>query len=247
MERFINRSMMLMLAAALLFTAGCTHEMQVTNLSTYVLPKNEVPASGTFDVAVTAYKGTYQDQPFFDAVVAGLKSNSQIRLIRTNWMADTKELGFDPAYLITIDVKPRFEGDKANFWTTWPGCYIFACSWGGFQYHCMVYTTVTIVPMPDKQAVDKLAKPATKDVPTNFDFKHCNFTRGFWSGTGWWFPGFGLHNIVTGLFFRDYEKQATEPFHTAVDATYGNFIANEIVKLCRDQKANTAEAKNTGN
>jgi hypothetical protein len=252
-ERVMSGKLWVVMLSMFLFAvAGCTHEMHVTNLSHYLVPKTEVGSSSTFDVAITAYEDTIQDRPFFNAVVEGLKNHPQIRLMRTDWTAEKKEQGFDPVHLITVNIKPKFKGDGVNFWTTWPGCYVFACAWGGYQYHCNIDTTVTLVPISDRlkarlAASGKSAEPATKDIPTNFDFKHCDFGRGFWSGTGWWFPGFGLHNIVTGMFFTDYEKQATTPFHTAADATYGKYVANEIVKLCHDQGADLAVTKNTGN
>ncbi len=78
-------------------------------------------------------------------------------------------------------------------------------------------------------ADDKGTPPASGEINTQFEMRHCSFSRGFWSGTGWWFPGYGATNIIVGAVYTGYDKKATGPFHKQVDDHYGDFIAEKIV------------------
>ena len=226
-----------LLAAVSFQLGGCTHEMELTNVSQFQVAQQSTSAEQAFDLAISSGSYGGEQVRFYDALVEGLRKHPQVRHLRTDWTADMTEVGFEPRYLIGVEIEPEFKGDGANFLTTWPGCYIFACAWDGYKYHCNTVTRVNVTPL-DGLALAEYADSGesetgrTEAIEADFDFKHCDFDRGFWSGTGWWFPGWGVHNIVTGIFFTDYEKKATAPFHAAADPVYGDYVANEIIKAC---------------
>ncbi len=78
-------------------------------------------------------------------------------------------------------------------------------------------------------------------VPMNFNFRHCSYKRGFWSGSAWWMPGYGLHNLITGFVYVGYDKSATKSFVDKSDEKYGAYIADKIVSMIVNEQKNKEE------
>ena len=221
----------LILTSVFFATAGCTHQMQVTNLQDYQVAQ----ISGTgIDVAVASTDVSGDEALYFNAIVEALRRHPHVDAVRTNWSHEKVEERFSPCYMVSLDVTPTYEGSGDNWIITWPGCYIFTCAWAGYRYHVNAVTDMDIVPL--ERARETMLKCGVtpqqhnESLTCDFDLRHCDFARGFWSGSGWWMPGFGLHNIIVGIFFTEYEPKATQPFHQAADRVYGDYIANKIVE-----------------
>ena len=224
--------LLIMLATVSFGITGCTHEMQIENIKDYeVTPVTGVPV----DVAIAAKYYSLDEAVYFDAFVTALRGHPHVNVVRTSWSQEKEEKGFNPGYIVSLDINPAYEGSGDNWIITWPGCYIFTCAWAGYKYSANVITDVNIVPCDKSsemmQKCGVTPQEQSESIACDFTFRHCDFGRGFWSGSGWWMPGFGLHNIFVGMFYTDYEPKATEPFHTAVDDTYGKYIANKIVEM----------------
>jgi len=76
----------------------------------------------------------------------------------------------------------------------------------------------------------------------HFNCRHCSHSRGFWSGSAWWMPGYGLHNIFTGFVYVNYDPAATEPFVEKSDETYGEYIAEKIVSMIANKQQGKEES-----
>jgi hypothetical protein len=225
---FLAMTLVLVLTASV----GCTHQMRVLNLDAYKVAPTEGPP---IDVAVAEFRGSADESFYFQAVVSALRSHPHVRTVRTNWRSQSAQEGFNPDHLVSIRVEPRYKGSGANFPITFPGFLIFVCAWNGYVYNADITTKVTVASLAEAESVPEQSstQPAgqTQDIQTTFDIRHCDFERGFWSGTGWWFPGWGLHNIVTGIVFINYDSDSTQPFHEKVDPTYGAYVAEKIVRM----------------
>jgi len=217
----------------LVLGTGCTHQMEVTNLSKYyTAPLSGVP----FDICVEPFRGANEEAIYFTAVVNGLRVHPHVGRVRVGRVPDEDELSiFNPSHVISLKIDPEYKGDSDNFVITWPGCYIFTCAWRGYDYHINIETSVRVSASPHAEAFlsgrGLRTIELSRTIETDFDLRHCDYGRGFWSGSGWWMPGWGLHNIIVGIFYTEYEPKATKPFHYAADGTYGEYAANEIVKL----------------
>jgi hypothetical protein len=228
-----RRWVLLLLTATVLagVTVGCTHEMQVKNLTDYYVAK---PTEGApLDVAIAPFKGNDDQQSYFQAVVAGLRKHPHVRLVQLDYNPTAQYDSFNPSHVVSLEVTPSYKGEPTpNFFITFPGFLIFTCAWNGYHYQALVNTKITVSPAKAQVvAAGGAAQGTCKKVPTSFRLRHCDFQRGFWSGTGWWFPGFGLTNIVPGVIFGRYDKDATLPFHEKADATYGNYMAEQVVAM----------------
>jgi hypothetical protein len=220
-----------LLLAALVLAGGCSHDMEVTNLDEY---KTSPVEGQKFGLAIVPFKGDGDQQVYYKAVVAGLRRHPQIGQLATDWTPERKDVRFTPRRIIKLDIQPAYSGSGQNFLTTFPGFIVFACAWHGYDYNADIKTEVTLLG-PDGEPIpvaEGQKDPNCRVVATNFKMRHCDFERGFWSGTGWWFPGWGIHNIITGAVFTNYDPDATEPFHQVADSTYGGYVAEHIVHMC---------------
>jgi hypothetical protein len=94
--------------------------------------------------------------------------------------------------------------------------------------------------------------PRTQDVfqrveaPTEYSMRHTDHARGFWSGSGWWMPGWGATALLSGVYFINYSDSATEPFLKEVQHPYGEYIAEvamrPAIELARSRPQEPAEA-----
>lgn len=214
--------------------SGCTHPMYIKNLEEFQV----IPTSGTcIDVALAPHKESDNGILFFRAVEAALRTHPHVASVRTNWASDKTEYRFAPTHIISTNIVAEYRGSGWNFPITFPGFLIFTCAWNGYINHIDITTDITAIPLPNTKKVleDSGWEVTTKSesLYTSFNLRYCDFSRGFWSGTGWWFPGWGLHNIITGAIFIGYDEDATRPFHYEGDKTYGEYVAESIVRLLR--------------
>jgi hypothetical protein len=238
----------LFLGLILVIGSGCAHKMDVKNLHEFSV----VPTSGKrMDVALATCKGSGDEMIYFRAIEAALRAHPDVASVRTNWMSDKTEMGFAPSHIVSLDVNTKYDGSGWNFPITFPGFLIFTCAWNGYVYHVDVTTDIKASPLPNAKKVlsgqgGELSSNS-ESLNTCFNLRHCDFERGFWSGTGWWFPGWGLHNIITGLIFVNYDEDATKPFHNEVDKTYGDYVADGIIRLLKKYGAEEYALISKGN
>ncbi len=206
--------------------------MEVLNLDSYtVMPEQGQP----MDIAIRPFEGDSDAKLYMAAIVDALRVHPAIKTVQYNWTGQDGVIGFNPSHTISLSITPQYKGSGNNFLITWPGSYVFACAWNGFEYEASVETVVTLTPTPETKSIvangSADVQGLSNTIKMDFDMRHCDFERGFWSGTSWWFPGWGVHNIVTGFIFAQYDTDATKPFHDIVDPVYARYVANEIVIL----------------
>ena len=223
--------------AVFLFT-GCTHPMEITNREAFsVEPTKGFP----IDVAIQQFNGSTDEGKYFQAIVSGLRAHPYIRIVRTDWKDGNIAGSFDSSHFLVIQINSKYRGSALNFVTTFPGFLLFAHSWSGYGYSAEITTNIDVYLTTAGESAlrnDRYAARAPSETITNlFKFRYCDFERGFWSGTGWWVPTFGLHNIIVGLFHIKYDTDATAPFHLAADSVYGDYVAERIAVLLRNSGA----------
>ncbi len=241
----------------LVISVGCSHSMRVKNLGDYSLVQSTGPR---MDVALAPFSGTPDQEAFYNAAVDGLRSHRHVKMVRTDWTPERREQGFNPTHTVSLAIKPEYKGSGANFPITFPGFILFTCAWHGFHYSADVTTeielqpygstvnqvaisdsyrgTVALASAGDTDDITPLsadeALARSEDLDMHFDMRHCSANRGFWSGSGWWLPGYGGTNIIAGAIFTKYDKKATDPFHKEADQTYGDYVAEKVVQLLKN-------------
>lgn len=238
------------LAAISILISGCTHQMTVKNLNDYYTSPTTNPSR--VDVALAPYRGPYELSLFYQKTAAALGMHPSVRMVRVNWSPKRTEKDFNPSHIVYLAINANYEGSGWNYPITFPGGYFFVCAITGYVYYANLTTDISASPICNDA---DLYKESTKNnqiinesIPMKFSLRHCDFTRGFWSGTAWWFPGWGLHNIITGFVFIGYDPDATVPFVQKSADVYGNYIADKIVttllKTQNDQPKQSEQPEN---
>ena len=230
-----RKSILSVLSLILLFIGvGCTHQMRVKNLRDY----NASPTStgNSFDVALAPYKSNEQLRGFYKETIDALNRHPDVKIVRGQWRFHGNTDEFNPDYIVNIDISAKYKGSGWNYPITFPGCYLFICAANGYVYKADVTTEISVSTLSidnDSSSVPKCTTPllCSDSVPMHFNFRHCSYSRGFWSGSAWWMPGYGLHNIITGFVYVGYDSAATRSFVEKSEETYGEYIAEKIVSM----------------
>lgn len=221
--------------------AGCTHSLEVKNLNAY----NVFPTSGPrMDIAIRSVTYSGDTAAYCRAIQRALTVHPHVGQVRTDWNPEQQEDGFNPSHIVDLRVTPKYDGSPANFIITFPGFLVFACAWNGYEYAIRIDTQVSVSPVASADASGKLTS-RSEHLPISFDVRHCSYSRGFWSGTGWWFPGYGIHNVITGIVFQGYDDTVTQPFLSMVEPRYGDYVAEKIVQ-CLISAGGAAYAREAG-
>jgi len=212
--------------------------MNVRNLQDYVVIESTGPR---FDVALAPFAGAQDETTYFSFVVEALRAHPHVNRINTHWTPDRSEEGFDPSHIVRVSIQPTYGGSGWNFPITFPGFLVFTCAWLGYYYTVDLDTTIFADPLPSSKSQMSAAgmdaevlTSGSKEFESPFYLKHCSYTRGFWSGSGWWFPGYGATALVFAFVHTGYDRQATQPFQDAIRAQYGRYVAENIIQVLRD-------------
>lgn len=217
----VRTSGVLGLTATMWLLAACTHSMRVPNLRQYALEPTHATRQ---NVAVLAYEGSDDAEPLFQDAVDSLRAHPSVAQLRTRWSRDDVEPDFAPDVVLRITPSVEYKGSGWNLPITFPGFLVFTHAWNGYVYSADVHTEVEVIDPRSDDVVKRL------DVPTAYSMRHTSAARGFWSGSGWWMPGWGATALLSGLFFISYSDSATEPFLEEVRRPYGEYIAEVAMR-----------------
>jgi hypothetical protein len=195
--------------------------MKVKNLHEYTLEASHADRS---EIAVMPYTGSAEGRIFFQHVVDGLRAHPSVAQLRTDWRWDFYEPGFEPDVVLRITPRVEYEGSAWNLPITFPGFLIFAHAWNGYVYTGNAVTDIEILDPTAREVIER------SEIPTKYSMRHTAFDRGFWSGGGWWMPGYGATALIAGVVFIQYDEDATDPFHKEIQRPYGEYIAEMMMR-----------------
>ena len=199
---------------------SCTHPLKIKNKNQYRTTPNFSHADRPVDIGITSTNKNFVQSEFYNIIIEKLASRPFIGKVQSNYKANNAS-GFKPDCIVSIEPSVDFKGSGWNWLITFPGFIIFTNAWNGYVYTADVTTKITLYGMAGN-VIESF------DINTPYKIRHCDFGRGFWSGTGWWFPGFGATNLITGLFMIQYDDGATAPFLAAAKENYSNYIVEKI-------------------
>ena len=197
-----------------LFTAGCTHQLTVTNLNKY---KNiDInPLDRPLTIGIVSNYAKPDDQKLLNGIATALVNSSAKVLMP---YANVKNGGAD--VVATIAIKSTYDGSGTNFWINFPGFMVWAPAWNGYIYE--VNHTVDV----------KLANAGGQQferfsLPINLDIRHADINR-TWTEASW--LEFGAIALVGGIVFTGYDEKVTPLLADAIQMPVGNYISQEIIK-----------------
>ena len=113
-----HRKLLLIAIALMCLLSACTHTMKVKNLRDYAL---EPTYSTRRDIAVLRYNGSDEGRIFFEHVIHALRAHPSVAQLRTDWMWDTYEPGFEPDVVLRITPSVEYHGSLCILPITFPG------------------------------------------------------------------------------------------------------------------------------
>jgi hypothetical protein len=171
-----------------------------------------------------AYDGPPEGNIFFDHVVTALRAHPSVGKFHPFWSLRAKKTQFAADVVLRVRPRVKYRGSAWTFPISFPGFLVFAHAWNGFVYTGDVVTEVEILDPATLEVVDRI------ELATKYSMRHTSFKRGFWAGSGWWFPGYGATALLSGLIYIQYDDEATKPFHENVERIYGEYIAETALR-----------------
>jgi len=198
-----------------LFTAGCSHQLTVTNINKY---KN-VDINSLDKPLTIGIVGNYSvpaDQKLLNGIAESLgKYSANVIMPYTNG-----NKGEEADVVATIAIKSTYEGSGTNFWINFPGFLVWAPAWNGYIYEVNHNVDVKLANAGGKQ-FEKFS------MPIHLDVRHADINR-TWTEASW--LEFGAIALIGGIVFMDYDEKVTPLLADAIQMPVGNYISQEIIK-----------------
>lgn len=198
--------------------AGCTHSMKIRNLDAY---RHTATAPEKLTIALEDRATTPDGHQLFGFVREALATHPAVGKVAVKEWSDAPEAGTQ--VVVKVDPQVTYDGSGWNYLITFPGFILFTHAWNGFVYSADVTTGLEV------------SRPGSTDgtrkaIHTKYDLRHCDFTRGAWTSSGWYTPGWGGLNLIIGFFMVPYDTDATPDFLKEVHSNYGEFVAASVVE-----------------
>ncbi len=212
----MKRNFILFLMFPAFISAGCSHDLHITNLDEYFSPPS--PVSKDIRLGITSGSDVHpQNSRYINAIVDSLhRTGSFQRVIYPYSPALHKE---QVDVVVNITVNPRYSGTGSNFLVNWPGFLIWAPAIFGYGYSAEIETTANINRLKDNQS-------QTTTVVTKYRFRQAEIDR-TWTEVGW--LEVSLIPFIGGIVFTQYDPDVTDEFITKVSPQYGQYVAGKIV------------------
>lgn len=208
-----------LLASMLGLLIGCSHSLEIKNLSQYqaasltTLPKQ-------FSVGVATPNTEETGKTLVTGIANGL--NKYAGSVIYPYAPSSSQ----PVDLITnINIHPDHKGSGANFFINFPGFLIWTPAWNGYVYHPFYKVDIELLRGSDNEKVDSFS------VPISLDVRHADIGR-TWTEISWF--EVGIIAFISGFVFINYDDDITPMVETQIKTPIGEYIAQEITNRVKN-------------
>ena len=206
------------IAIFLFMTAGCSHNLQITNLDQYYTPPSAPPIKETIKIGVTSSNvADVQTGRYLNAIVEALQRNSSVEKV----IYPHNQAVHQVDIVVDITAIPHYTGSGSNFLVNWPGFLIFAPAIWGYGYNAEIDTKVSVVRLKDNRSQQL-------EIPTKWKFRQAEFDR-TWTEIGWF--EVGIIPFIGGIVFTQYDPDVTDEFITRVSPNYASYVVGKIMAV----------------
>jgi len=203
-----------------LFFVGCTHTLDVTNLSSYRATQvTSLKAHKT--IGIICNSSEIADKRLVKGIATSL--NSQCDVVMPYSQGSSRQVD----YVVKLDIGSEYKGSGYNFLINWPGFLIFAPAWNGYIYNINYNLDVALTKNSDKTTIDSFK------VPINLDVRHANYNR-TWTELSW--LEVSAIAFVGGILFTQYDDNVTPLVIDKVETPIGDYVAQEILSRISAQE-----------
>jgi hypothetical protein len=203
------------LCVGMLILNGCTHSLEIKNLSYYRsngLTSFEKPVT----IGIMTDVSEPEEKNLVDGVAHALGSSSAKVLFPYNY--NSKQ----PVDVVAhIEIETVHEGSGWNFLINFPGFLVFAPAWNGYVYEVKHTINCTLTKGATKETISQFK------IPIALDIRHAGFNR-TWTELSW--LEFGVIAFIGGLVFISYDDNVTPLVSEKTETPLGKYIAREITK-----------------
>jgi hypothetical protein len=207
-----------LLAIFALSLTGCTHSLEIKNLSQYQSSSLHTLSKDLSMGIVTSNANS--DGQLLVTGTAQAMSGYLGQIIYPYSAGNSPEVDIISKIAISSDHK----GSGYNFWINFPGFLVWAPAWNGYIYEPSYKVDVNMVKADDGSTIDSFT------LPINLDVRHASFDR-TWTEISW--LEVGAIAFVGGLVFMSYDDDVTPLVDSAIQKPVGDFIAQEMAKRLR--------------
>lgn len=193
---------------------GCTHRMEIKNLSQYKVTSitplvkrisiGIVSTDSDFNVKRLIHETGTELQNYAGEVLYPYISGSQRKV---DLLADIK-------------VKPTYKGSPANFFINFPGFLIWAPAWHGYNYKVQYEIDVDLIDASKNDRVDNFS------LPISLNIRHAEIDR-TWTEISWF--EVGVVALIGGIYCITYDPDVTPLVIENAGQVIGRHVASEIV------------------
>ena len=203
------------IAAACIAMAGCTHQLACKNMSEY-----KCTALGTVSKPLTIGIVPNGGDEYGDQLIRYvresliLKYNAKVILPYLPGSSEPVDI------VTTVSVKPEYKGSGWNFLVNFPGFLVFVPALNGYVYEVSYDTSVVLEKTADSTTIE------TFDVPIKLNLRHADINR-TWTEVSW--LEVGVIAFVGGIAFTQYDTSVSPLVMKDLGPKLGEFLATEIM------------------
>lgn len=217
----MKKLFMVLLSVMVLLLVGCTHSLEVKNLSQY-----QSSTMNTLSRDMTMGIMTPNNNETGQVLVTGTAQalGGYIGKVVYPYSASASQ-AVDVISKITI--RSDHSGSGYNFWINFPGFLVWAPAWNGYVYEPSYDVDVNMLSGIDNSTIDSFS------IPIKLDVRHAGLDR-TWTELSWLESG--IIAFVGGIYCMKYDDDVTPLVEAAVQKPVGDFIAQEIAKRLGNSK-----------
>jgi hypothetical protein len=213
------------MALLVLMVTGCTHPMNISNLSSYYT-NSHVSLPQRLRIGVKSECYAMEGRRLTKMVADSLgKYNTQVTTLGSG-SADEVDV------VATMSVRSNYEGSGWNFLVNFPGFLIFAPAWHGYNYEVTHMIDVTLQDARTGQNIGAVSLPVVLEI------QHADINR-TWTECSWF--EVGIIAFVGGIAFVQYDETITPQVTQKAGPVLADYIAQEVVNDLRNYNKPHAE------
>lgn len=203
--------------SVLAFLAGCTHNLEVCNLSRYC----EGVTSDFSKRGIRVFLVCENYDPSSQMLCRQI-GNQMARqggyAIQSSPETEAGKSDVD----VRVSVTTRASGRTSNFFVSWPGFILFTHVWLGYGYD-VEYDVKCIV--TNSETSEKIAEFTE---PLYLELRHAEFDRTWAAGCGWLFL-YTATAFVNGFYVMSYDEDITPQLYSAAFPSLAGKVAKRLV------------------
>jgi len=193
---------------------GCTHSLHLTNQQE--IKPSQVKLAKDVKIGFVS-----SDDVLTNSVIEQMNQHEMVKA-RKNY-----EIGSEVAvdYVAELVNTITYSSSGQNFPVTFPGFLIFTHAWLGYKYYANIDTQSKIL--------DRKGKVLSEQkITTPYEFRYTGMGRGATTSLiGWFTPGLGGINIITGIVFAiSYDSSGNTDFLDKATPSFKSSISSKVLE-----------------